>query len=65
MAKEKTKDKKTVEIRREAPTSATIKVLLVPQCVNCPHNKGAVDCAIFGEKPSEYMSNMETCPKEK
>lgn len=44
---------------------STIEVVLVPQCVECPYNMGAIECEIFGEKPSQYMSNSEECPREK
>jgi len=56
------------ELRENSSMNAdcsTIEVVLVPQCVECPYNKGAIDCEIFGEKPSKYMSNSEECPREK
>ena len=43
----------------------SLVVELIPQCVGCPHNRGAIECAVFGEKPSEYMANVKSCPKEK
>lgn len=64
MAKNTTNKEKKVA-SREIPTCDTIEVLLVPQCVGCPHNKGAISCDIFGEKPSQYMANIEDCPREK
>lgn len=46
-------------------TGETIVVEMIPQCVNCIHNQGAVACESYGEKPSEYMSNSSECPKLK
>ena len=43
----------------------TLEVVSMPQCVECPHNLGAITCAVFGNKPSGYMSNLEKCPREK
>ncbi len=42
----------------------TVEVIHRPQCVNCIHNGGFLNCAIFGEKPDEYISNLEECPKK-
>ena len=45
--------------------SSTLEAVFTPQCVECPYNQGAIDCDIFGEKPTKYMANTEECPRQK
>ena len=47
------------------PEIETMHIESEPQCVGCPYNKGAIDCEIFGEKPTEYLVNEKVCPREK
>ena len=45
-------------------TEETVEVIHRPQCIGCKHNGGFFNCDIFGEKPDEYISNLEECPKK-
>ena len=38
------------------------EIFFEPQCVNCLHNKGLVNCAVHGQKPEHYMTNVDRCP---
>ncbi len=41
----------------------TSDAVLIPQCEECPHNKGLMNCAIFKNKPAEYLYNVLPCSK--
>ena len=53
------------ELARErfVSNAENTEVFLIPQCVNCAHNKGLLSCAVYVQKPEEYMSNEADCPE--
>ncbi|MCR5451129.1 MAG: hypothetical protein K6F00_00710 [Lachnospiraceae bacterium] len=37
-------------------------IISIPQCVDCVHNKGMLECAALASKPMQYVMNTEECP---
>ena len=69
MEKEKMMLENTVPETEEEPAKKRFEadadmteVYLTPQCVDCVHNGGRLQCAKYQEKPVSYMSNTADCP---
>ncbi len=46
-----------------SPPEETVPVVThTPQCVDCVHNLGRMDCAMFVRKPEEMLMNQRICP---
>ena len=46
-----------------SPSEEAVPVVThTPQCVDCVHNLGLMDCAMFVRKPEEMLMNQRVCP---
>ena len=43
-------------------TDQTAEVISTPQCIDCKHNMGMLECAALASKPMQYVTNVESCP---
>jgi len=55
-------DDKEKALKRFEQTAEEMTITFVPQCCSCNHNTSLDRCAIYPQKPFDYMNNIKECP---